>query len=151
MRLADSRFGEFRYRRRQWRNIAICVLMFILAVFGCALALRGERAEANPWGSLASYYGPGLYGNTTASGDVLDYNDWTAAHPTLPMGSVIKVCYERCARGVVITDRGPAKWTGRSLDLNMIVAEKIGLAPIVGVDDVYWEVRCYGHCAPTYR
>lgn len=87
------------------------------------------------YGSLASWYGPGFYGNYTASEDVLDYNDWSAAHKTLPFGTKIKVCYQYgCARGVEITDRGPYTG-GRTLDLNKIVADRIGLTS-AGVDHV---------------
>src|ERR1700722_16513014 len=39
----------------------------------------------------ASWYGPGFHGKYTASGEVFNQNDLTAAHPTLPMPSLVRV------------------------------------------------------------
>jgi rare lipoprotein A len=97
--------------------------LFLFCCFWVLLLASPALAQEG----LTSYYGPGLYGNLTASGEPLDYNDWTAAHPTYAFGTKVKVCYAgTCARGVTITDRGPYVG-GRVLDVNMIVAQRIGL------------------------
>lgn len=135
-----------KYRRKfHTRRVRASVVLAVLAAVLYALVLDARDSPADAaygYGagvdpSLASWYGPGLWGNVTYGGDVLDRNDWTAAHPYLPMGQKITVCYERCARGVTITDRGPAEWTGRGLDVTKPVARKIGLT-YVGVDNVTW-------------
>lgn len=118
--------------------------MAILAIWvalALALPLLVVRAsEASAYGNLATWYA--LWGATTSSGNVLDANDWTAAHKTLPFGTKIKVCYKYgCARGVVITDRGPYG-PGRVLDLNLPVANRIGLTSD-GVGAVEWYVTGY--------
>ena len=82
---------------------------------------------------VASWYGPGFHGNTTASGTIYNQYDSTAAHKTLPFGTRLKVCYDACEE-VTITDRGP--YIGdRELDLSRGTAERIGMAS-AGVGDV---------------
>ena len=57
----------------------------------------------------ASWYGDYFQGKTTASGEPYDMNDLTAAHPTLPLGTLVKVTNLRNRRAIVvrINDRGP--------------------------------------------
>lgn len=79
---------------------------------------------------IASYYGggPRRYepNSRTANGE--RFNQWamTAAHRTLPFGALLSVCFRGCAT-VRVNDRGPAAWTGRSLDLSRGAARAIGL------------------------
>lgn len=81
----------------------------------------------------ASYYGGGprrFEPNThTASGE--RFNQWglTAAHRTLPLGTRLLVNYRGRSVVVRVNDRGPAAWTGRSLDLSRGAATRIGLIP----------------------
>lgn len=79
---------------------------------------------------LASFYGggPRAYepNSHTANGE--RFNQWglTAAHRTLPFGTKLRVCFSGCAV-VRVNDRGPARWTGRSLDLSRGAASAVGL------------------------
>ena len=73
---------------------------------------------------LASYYGPGLHGNLTASGERFNSQASTAAHKTLPFGTELRVCYVGC-EVVRINDRGPYVH-GRDLDLSEGTARRIG-------------------------
>ena len=74
---------------------------------------------------LTSWYGPGFIGNLTANGEIYTAKEFTAAHKTLPFGTRLKVCYDRCIN-VRINDRGP--YIGqRELDLSQAAAEAIGL------------------------
>jgi rare lipoprotein A len=73
----------------------------------------------------ASYYGSES-GSRTASGERFRPNGMTAAHRKLPFGTRLRVCYRGCVV-VRITDRGPAKWTHRSLDLSKGAAAQIGM------------------------
>ena len=82
---------------------------------------------------VASWYGPGFHGNTTANGTRYDQYASTAAHKTLPFGTRLKVCYDTCEQ-VTITDRGPFI-PGRDLDLSYGTASRIGMAG-AGVADV---------------
>ena len=58
---------------------------------------------------LASYYGPGLHGERTASGETFDQNKLVAAHRTLPFGTLVRVTNLENGRTVRvrIVDRGP--------------------------------------------
>lgn len=77
---------------------------------------------------LASWYGPGFAGRRTASGEIFDPSEMTAAHKTLPFGTRVRVTSLRSGRSVVvrINDRGPFK-PGRIIDLSRAAAESIGL------------------------
>ncbi|WP_420606982.1 septal ring lytic transglycosylase RlpA family protein [Novosphingopyxis sp.] len=74
----------------------------------------------------ASYYGPNLAGNRTASGERFDPTQLTAAHRTLPMGSLVKVTHEGKSVIVRINDRGPFHGN-RVIDLSTAAAKRIGL------------------------
>jgi peptidoglycan lytic transglycosylase len=76
---------------------------------------------------IASWYGPGFEGESTANGDIFDPDKLTAASRDLPLGSWLYVEHE--GRGVVvyINDRGPYL-EGRVLDLSQAAAEAIGIS-----------------------
>ncbi len=59
---------------------------------------------------LAVWYGPGFHGKKTASGEVYDMHALTAAHPSLPFGTRVRVTNLKNGRSVVvrINDRGPS-------------------------------------------
>ncbi|MGH7866343.1 MAG: septal ring lytic transglycosylase RlpA family protein, partial [Candidatus Dormibacteraceae bacterium] len=67
----------------------------------------------------ASWYGEYFQGKPTASGEPYDMHDLTAAHPTLPLGTFVKVTNLRNGKAVVvrINDRGPVV-DGRIIDLS---------------------------------
>lgn len=77
---------------------------------------------------LASWYGAQYHGKRTASGAPLDMHAMTAAHPTLPLGTMVMV--ENLGNGraaaVRITDRGPYI-KGRIIDLSLAAALQLGL------------------------
>jgi rare lipoprotein A len=86
----------------------------------------------------ASWYGPGFHGRRSASGERFDQNMMTAAHKSLPFGTVLMVTNLRNQRSclVRINDRGPYI-PGRELDLSYAAARSIGVS---GVSDVRIEV-----------
>jgi len=75
----------------------------------------------------ASWYGEQFDGKETASGQAFDMYDLTAAHPTLPLGTYVKVTNLRNRKAVVvrINDRGPVV-EGRIIDLSYGAAEALG-------------------------
>lgn len=88
----------------------------------------------------ASWYGPGFNGNMSASGEVFNENALTAAHPSLPFGTQVRVTNMDNGLSVLvrINDRGP--YAGdRLIDLSMGAAEVIGLT-ISGVAPVKLDV-----------
>lgn len=75
---------------------------------------------------IASWYGPGFEGNTTASGDIFDSSLFTAASKDLPLGSWLFVQHEGRGVVVLVNDRGP--YVGdRILDLSRAAAEALGI------------------------
>jgi rare lipoprotein A len=79
-------------------------------------------------GVRASYQGQAQVGHRTASGEIYDPNELTAASRTLPLGSKVVVTNPSTGRSVQvrINDRGPFVH-GRSLDLSKRAADEIGL------------------------
>ena len=77
---------------------------------------------------LASWYGQEYHGRLTASGEPFDMHDYTAAHRTLPFGTIVRVENLRNHRKVVvrINDRGPHV-PGRIIDLSWQAAKKLDM------------------------
>lgn len=95
------------------------VLPLFLAVAALLLLPAGESFvsahEGHPWrASIATYYGPGLYGQRTACGQTLTRDTVGVAHRSLPCGTQVE--FEWHGRHVVVPviDRGPyangAEW-----------------------------------------
>ncbi|MFM1799054.1 MAG: hypothetical protein RLZZ117_1332 [Cyanobacteriota bacterium] len=88
----------------------------------------------------ASWYGPGFFGNRTASGEVLQPGTMTAAHRSWAFGTKVRVTNLHNGRSAVvrINDRGPFTG-GRVIDLAHGAAQVLGLTAS-GVADVKLEV-----------
>jgi rare lipoprotein A len=113
----------------------------ILFLAGCASVEQIKKApDALPQAQekcvlfdkgLASWYGNELLGNKTANGEVFVPEGITAAHKTLPFGTIVKVTLDNGKgnpQGVVvrINDRGPFV-RGRIIDLSWGAAKKLGM------------------------
>lgn len=112
-----------------------------------ARPLRASRSGGARWGRCeASWYGEALRGRSTASGEVFDPDELTAAHRTIAFGTVVEVelldadgAPTGTAVAVRITDRGPYP-DGRCLDLTS--AAFAHLAPLrTGVVEVRYRRR----------
>jgi rare lipoprotein A len=76
---------------------------------------------------VASWYGPEFQGHTTANGEVFDRHELTAAHPTLPLPSIVRVTNLANHRQLElrVNDRGP--FVGdRLIDLSQEAARELG-------------------------
>lgn len=80
---------------------------------------------------IASWYGTHFQGRTTADGERFDMNRMTCAHPTLPMGTWLRVTNlkNRQSTFVRVNDRGPLV-EGRIVDLSAAAARVLGLSGI---------------------
>jgi rare lipoprotein A len=98
-------------------GVAALVTGLVLSITGPALAQCGG----------ASWYGPGFHGRTAASGERFDQNAMTAAHKTLPFGTMVRVTDQRTGKSinVKINDRGPYHGS-RIIDLSKAAATKLG-------------------------
>jgi rare lipoprotein A len=94
-------------------------IALILALSGCQEPARVEEG-------MASYYADSFDGRTTASGEIYDERDYTAAHRTLTFGTRVKVTHLENGRSVWvrINDRGPHV-EGRIIDLSRAAAHKL--------------------------
>lgn len=89
--------------------------------------LTGEAALELERGK-ASWYGAQFHGRATASGEAYDKYALTAAHKTLPFGTIVRVRSVKLGRevDVRINDRGPFV-AGRVIDVSQAAAEALGL------------------------
>jgi len=94
-----------------------------------ATAPTAAAADAVETG-LAAVYSDKLHGRPTASGQRYDRNRLTAAHKTLPFGTLVKVTNPKNDKSVTvrINDRGPVQ-AGRILDLSPAAARSLGMGP----------------------
>lgn len=107
-------------------NFYLAVVIFLslflqLLPSGFLAAQSGTRTYG-----MASYYADCFHGRTTASGEIFSQDSMTAAHLTLPFGTLVKVVNLRNNKSVVlkINDRGPFV-EGRIIDLSKSAAEKL--------------------------
>lgn len=104
-----------------------------IAVSATSLPASAEMAGAAGLGGesygIASWYGPGFHGNRTASGEKFDSKALTAAHPTLPFGTLVEVSRPGKKKSVIVmvTDRGPFV-AGRSIDLSRAAARRLHMS-----------------------
>jgi len=121
------------------------LFVLVIAVGGLGV-LYASTARADLIGStpgrtvMASWYGQEFSGRRTASGTPFDPRGLTAAHKTLPLGTLIRVTNPRTGASVLVTvtDRGP--FIGRrELDLSKAAAREVGILTR-GVASVLLEV-----------
>jgi rare lipoprotein A len=86
-------------------------------------------AEVREQRGKATYYADSLAGRRTASGERYDPKAFTAAHRSLPFGTVVRVVRVDDGREVTvrINDRGPFAGEERVIDLSRAAAERIGM------------------------
>lgn len=89
----------------------------------------GIPADAKPISSetgLASWYGPPYHNRKASNGETYNMHAMTAAHRTLPLGSIVRVTNVKTGRSAVvrITDRGPFI-DGRIIDLSLAAAKAV--------------------------
>jgi rare lipoprotein A len=96
------------------------------SVFGVSYQPMAALAPFKQRG-FASWYGKKFHGQKTSSGEIYDMYAMTAAHPTLPIPSYVKVTHVRSGRSVVVrvNDRGPFLQQ-RVIDLSYTAAAKLG-------------------------
>ncbi|UCD59304.1 MAG: septal ring lytic transglycosylase RlpA family protein [Candidatus Hydrogenedentota bacterium] len=101
------------------------------------------RKSARPSGTIygvASWYGRKYHGRRTSNGEIYNMHAHTAAHRTLPFGTVIRVTNLRngCRTVVRINDRGPFV-AGREIDLSYQAARDLGMLD-TGLERVRLEI-----------
>jgi rare lipoprotein A len=113
---------------------------FLTAILVCLSVSPAPAFNASLYGGKnAQGADDGFHGKRTACGQIFDMHAMTAAHRTLPCGTMVKVTNKANGWSVIVTinDRGPAKRTGREIDLAQGAAFAIGIA---GLGNVTLEV-----------
>ena len=120
------------------RMVVIAILMSLLLLCGCAPRF-GTIDQPMGWQEegYASWYGKQFHGNQTASGEIYDMHQLTAAHRTLAFGTHVRVTNRNNGHSVIvrINDRGPSI-KKRIIDLSFSAAKKVdmiedGVVPVV--------------------
>ncbi len=110
--------------------------MVLCLLAACAGKPAGTRPPGYEQTGLASYYAHKFHGRKTASGERYNENALTAAHPSLPFGTLVRVVNLRNKRAVTvrINDRGPFI-KKRIIDVSYAAARKLkmvgqGVVPV---------------------
>jgi rare lipoprotein A (peptidoglycan hydrolase) len=132
-----------------WKPVCVvaCAVLFLMATphglespqlpvpvgtQACRVKLGQTPQKPKPnecWNAVASWYGPHFEGQTTATGTPFNMYAATAAHRSLPLGSIVRVSNPQTGKSMVVTinDRGPYV-RGRGLDVSYEVARLLGFA-----------------------
>lgn len=125
------------------------LVLFLLALFGITTLARSQQVQIR-WESAgkASSYGRERQGKPTSSGEIFDYHKLTAAHRTLPFGSIVLVTNTHNGKQVKvrINDRGPG-YPHRIIDVSTAAARRLGFD---GLTDATIAVLYYGPVTPDY-
>ncbi|MDY3316670.1 septal ring lytic transglycosylase RlpA family protein [Riemerella anatipestifer] len=102
----------------------ILVIIMIISFVGI-YSFKSNNDETSS--GYASYYHDKFNGRKTASGEIFNNNDLTAAHKKLPFGTLVEITNLRTGKSVVVrvNDRGPYV-KGRSFDLSKAAYNAIG-------------------------
>jgi rare lipoprotein A len=113
------------------RGVKTLLIAFLIVISSSLFAdtpLQYPTTSGTELLGFASWYGGKFHGRLTSSGEVFDTNDMTAAHKTLPFGTIVRVTNQDNGRTalVKINDRGPFV-EGRIIDLSRAAAERLDM------------------------
>ena len=112
----------------------------LLTLLTIPLITMGGAVQAQVYDSLASWYGPGFHGRTTANGETYNQYGISVAHKSLPFGTKVRICNklnDKCVN-VRVNDRGP--YIGdREFDLSYGAAVQISMISS-GVVPITYEI-----------
>jgi rare lipoprotein A len=117
------------------KRIILFILTGLVAVCFCAAQVSDNGSFTQE--GIASWYGTEFEGKPTASGELFNSSLFTAAHPTLPFGTVLKITSKHNNKSVIVrvNDRGPFV-SARIIDISKAAAQqldmlKTGTAPVI--------------------
>ncbi len=119
-------------------SAALLSAVCLFGLPGRAASVSDGPVDAAAWSESgeASWYGPRHEGLRTTSGEIFDSSKMTAAHPTLPLGSYVRVTLQESGRSIIVrvNDREPPHGV-RCIDLSHEAAARLGIVSR-GVADV---------------
>jgi len=116
----------------------VTLALLAIIVYGCATTAPQPVPPIEQLHGIASWYGEEFAGRTTANGEIFDPLLLTAAHRSLPFGTVLDIINAKTSQTVRVrvNDRGPYIG-GRLIDLSYAAAQMIGLVePGIGEVDI---------------
>lgn len=133
----DDSWGRQKMKQTILKYIRLGILGLTLAFWGCShFTLQSQKSQKLEFAQKpdfyltgkASWYGGYFHGRKTANGEIYNMYSLTAAHKSLPFGSVVKVTNLQNQKTVFvrINDRGPYI-QGRHIDLSLAAAQKLGM------------------------
>ena len=104
---------------------SILILIMLISTLGVSSFTNSKTEETKT--SIASYYHDKFNGRKTASGEIFNNSEFTAAHRKLAFGTMVKVTNLRNGKSVIveINDRGPFH-SSRAIDLTKAAFDEIG-------------------------
>jgi len=110
------------------RSTFLISIILITLIGSAALHAQASPGVNYRQEGIASWYGPGFDGRATASGEIFDSSQFTAAHPFLPFGTVLTVTNKLNNRqvNVRVNDRGPFV-ESRIIDLSQAAARALDM------------------------
>lgn len=117
--------------RKKMQHFCLSRLYKILLIFfliSCSTVIEEKNDKYFVEEGLASWYGKEYHGQKTSSGEIFNMYDFTAAHRTLPFGTIVEVfSYDTQKKvNVKINDRGPFL-PNRIIDLSYRAAKSLGI------------------------
>ncbi len=109
--------------------LLMVALVFVVSFgYGFEVQAKVKKEKSHALSGKASWYGGKFHGRLTASGTVYNKYTHTAAHKTLPFGTVVEVIDAQNSKRTVvcITDRGPYV-RGRVIDLSKAAADELAI------------------------
>ena len=126
-RARTRRAGRYALRDRQQTALSARVRVKVKRGLGVRRATRAVGRLNVYRAAQASWYGPGLYGNTLGCGGTLNPGRLGVAHKTLPCGTKVTLRHDGRSVRVPVIDRGPYV-AGREYDLTAATAQKLGFS-----------------------
>jgi rare lipoprotein A len=126
------------------------IIVAIVIAFALTAGVQSQQISSTfKQEGIASWYGADFDGQITASGELFDSSQLTAAHPTLSFGTLVKVTNKDNNRSVTvrINDRGPSA-ADRIIDLSQAAADQLGY---IGAGSAVVVVEAVPETAPPSR
>lgn len=113
--------------RKSLIAVLTVVILLFSAISGTAAQTRKKSTKKSFLSGIASFYSSHFHGRRTASGERYNQRALTAAHPSFPFGTLVRVFNTRNGRSTVvrINDRGPFH-KGRVIDVSAAAAKALG-------------------------
>jgi rare lipoprotein A len=132
-----NNFIKFYADNFNMKKIFLALIVLFVMVFIIPIYVQAQETEVFRQEGIASWYGKEFDGRPTASGEIFDSTQLTAAHPSLPFGTMLVITNQHNNKKVTVrvNDRGPFV-SARIVDVSRAAAEQLdmiitGTAPVL--------------------